>query len=155
MTPTTQVAARAIEFFNSLHNKDHNVFSKQFLAPGDSERWPFLNVLPGAVIVTNSAELISMHDFWFSSHITAFKPYQNGIGLDREFTIEDLLYCEPLAGTNGAIRCGANAFVVKEKNLGGDSSEIITTPMHLSMIFAYDQETKNWWVAQINNTPLI
>lgn len=146
------VANRAIAFLNALHRKDSKKFAEQFLAPGDSQRWPFLDVLPGAVLVKDSAKLISMHDFWFSSDVTAFKPYHNDVGVDREFIVEDLQYCEPLSNV---VRCGANAYVVKEKNLGGDSREIVVAPMHLSMIFAFDQATNDWWVAQINNTALV
>lgn len=154
MNVIEQVSRRGVAFLNALHHKNPAAFAEQFLAAGDSERWPFLDVLPGAVLVKDSAKLISMHDFWFSRNKTAFKPYHNESGLDWEFVIKDLHYCEVIAGINGAIRCGANAYVIKEKNLGGDSCEIITSPMHLSMIFAFDQQTENWWVTQINNTPL-
>ncbi len=154
MPAIEQAANRAVNLFNALHHKDPKAFTNQFLAPGDLQRWPFLNVLPGAVIVKDSAKLIAMHDHWFASSETGFKPYHDGIGQDREFVTADLLYCESIAGDNKVVRCGANAHVMKEKNLGESSHEIVTTPMHLSLIFAFDLETDNWWVTQINNTTL-
>jgi hypothetical protein len=154
LTMIKPVAERAIKLLNTLHTKSPQAFSEQFLAPGDQERWPFMDVLPGAVIVNDSAKLIAMHDHWFASNETAFKPYYHGAGLNRAFITDDLLYCAHLAGAKEAVRCGVNAYVVKEQNLGDSSTTIITMPMHLSMIFAFDRETNEWWVTHITNTPL-
>lgn len=155
ITPQQLVEKKAILFLNSLHNKDKLTFSSQFIYPGDFVRWPFLNVLPGAVIVNDSAKLVLMHEGWFAHPECSFGPYVNSMGLDREFISTDLIYCEPVVAQSFIIiRCGVNAHVVKEKQLGDNSSEIITSRMHISMLFAFDQTTNNWWITQINNTPI-
>ncbi len=154
MLDIQHAAKRALIFLNALHHKDAQTFAKQFLAPGDQDRWQFMDVLPGAVIVKDSQKLITMHDDWFVHHETAFKPYVDKKGLDRPFLVSDFLYCESIAGLNNIVRCGVNAYVRKEKNLGEGARELITTPVHLSLIFVFDRESDDWWVYQINNTTI-